>query len=540
MFGRKTNSYDQFKDPIKIASAPRKKSKFRKLLNKIGTIISVPFRPFLKSRLGKGFIDTITNREIMTKIGVTLLIILIYRCLSNIPLPGVDMKVYNEFFGKTTTSEAHYLFVAFTGGRLDSPSIVGLGLAAYINASIVMQLLPYAIPRLKELQKEGERGKQIINQATRYITLPLALLYSAAYLILLSQRDLADTGSNPGHTPVYLIQHALGASTPNLQKIIFMALILAAGTLLLMWLSEIITEKGIGNGSSIIITIGILAALPALVSKDISQLNLSDIFKQLLQGNTLVLTAPTTLALIGVIVGLLLTIVMIIFVNESTRNIPIQYARRIRGTETGKGSSLPIKFTLTGVLPIIFTYAILSVPQLLVPLLKNIVDKAAPFQNFLTSVEGSFLYAQNDSVIDQRDLIYAIVYFVLVILFGIFYSYIVMNPNETAENLQKSGAFIPGIRPGKSTESYVAGVLLRISFIGSIVLAFIALLPVIGRDVVLTSTGKQVAILSGIGGTSILIMVSVLLDTMRQFKALRATRSYEKYINAQANVKFNN
>src|SRR5690606_10292003 len=167
---------------------------------------------------------------------------------------------------------------------------------------------------------------------------------------------------------------------------------------------------------------------------------------------------------------------------------------------------------------------------IVVPLLKNVVDAGSSFQQFLASVETGFLYAAQDMVVDNKDVTYVIVYFLLVIIFGLFYSFIVLNPKETAENLQKSGAFIPGIRPGKSTENYLTAVLLRIAFVGSVVLAIIALIPLVSRDMILLSTGRQLAVLSGIGGTSILIIVGVLLDTMRQYRSLRAARNYEKYI----------
>lgn len=471
------------------------------------------------------------NKEILSKIFTTLFIVLIYRGLSSIPLPGVNMEVYQNTFGQSTASEASYIFTIFTGGRLDTPSIVGLGLAAYINASIIMQLLPYALPRLKELQKQGERGRQVINQITRFLALPLSLFYSVAYLLLISQRDFNSTdGVTASANPAYLIDHAVGSSSPTTTKIIFMALILTAGTLFLMWLSELITEKGLGNGSSIIITIGIIATLPTYLAKDFERINFGETIRSFLEGNLGALNNSFLLSVIAVIVGLIILVVGIIFINESTRNIDVQYARRVRGTEIGQGSSLPIKFTMTGVLPVIFTYALLSVPQLLAPLLNNFASSDSPITKFVASLQTSFFAAPTDGIVDSKDGVYAVVYFVLVMVFGIFYAFIVMNPQETSENLQKSGAFIPGIRPGKSTEKFIAGVLSRISFLGSVMLAFIALTPILASDIIQISTGTNLAILSGIGGTSILITVGVILDTMRQYKSLVATRSYEKYV----------
>jgi len=481
----------------------------------------------------------LTNKEILTRVGVTVFIVFIYRALASVPLPGVDMTVYNNYFGASTASEINYLFTIFTGGRVDTPSLVGLGIAAYINASIVMQILPYAIPRLKELQKEGERGRQIINQITRYISFPLAIFYSVIYLYIIAQRDLANTANDPAiaadpnHTPVYLIAHAIGSNLPSIEKILFMALILAAGTMLLMWLSEIITEKGLGNGSSVIITIGILSTLPIYISQDFSRINFNETVNQLLQGNFSALNNPLTGALLIVLIGAVIVIAGIIFINESYRRIEIQYARRVRGAEIGRGSFLPLKFTLTGVIPVIFTYAVLSIPQILIPIVQNSLTADSSIYQFMESLKTSFLNAPTDNIVDNKDLIYAVVYFVLTIIFALVYSFIVFNPQEVAvENLQKNGAFIPGVRPGKATEDYLSRVLLRIGIVGGIFLGLIALIPMIARDFVLSTSGTTLTILSGIGGTSVLIIVGVFLDTYRQYKSLQATRSYEKYINS--------
>lgn len=481
----------------------------------------------------------LTNKDILQRVGVTLFIVFLYRVLASIPLPGLDMQVYTSNFGQSTASELSYLFTIFTGGSVDTPSLVGLGLAAYINASIIMQILPYAVPRLKEIQKEGERGRQVINQITRFISLPLAMFYSTIYLYIISQRDLANTAgdpaiaADPNHIPVYLIQHAAGSNLPSMEKILFMALILTAGTMLLMWLSEVITEKGLGNGSSVIITIGILATLPTYITQDFSRINLSGTFDQLLQGNFAALNNPLTIALLIVLLGAILVIAGIIFINESYRKIDIQYARRIRGGEIGRGSFLPLKFTLTGVIPVIFTYAVLSIPQVLIPLLQNGRDASSRLFQIAETLRTSFIFAPTDGVVNNNDLIYGVVYFILTILFALVYAFIVFNPKEVAvENLQKNGAFIPGVRPGKSTEQYLSKVLLRIGLVGGIFLGFIALIPMIARDYVLISSGTTVAILSGIGGTSVLIIVGVFLDTYRQYRSLRSTRSYERYITA--------
>ncbi len=471
--------------------------------------------------------DVINNKEIRNKVLVTLLIVVIYRTLSAIPLPGVDMTVYQTLFENKGANEANYLFTVFTGNRLETPSIIGLGLAAYINASIIMQLLPYVFGRLKALQEEGERGRQVLNQITRIITFPLAFIYSISYILLISQTDFAS--SVPGETsgnPLYLIPHAPGMDWPSMGKVVFMALMLAAGTVFLMWLSEIITEKGIGNGSSIVIMLGIISSLPGLVTQDLQTLDFQRIAFDFFNGNTGVLASPIFVAFVGVLIGLFLMIVAVVYVSESHRNVEIQYARRLRGDEIGKKSFLPIKFTVTGVMPVIFAYALLSIPQLIVPLVES---GAGGPTDFTTSLRNSFLFAQQSTSVTTNTLIFDAIYFVLIVAFGVFYSFIVMNPKDTAENLNKSGGFVPGIRPGKSTENYIGGVLLRISFVGSIFLGLIALIPNLGRSLVLTSTGSNLALLSSIGGTSILIMVGVILDTRRQYASLRAARNYSLY-----------
>ncbi len=516
--------YEQFKDESisKSKGADRVSKKNKKSVNKS--------RFFSLNRLPDAVREVVTNKALLTKILITLLIVIIYRGLASIPLPGVDMRVYEAYFQNSSASEANYLFLVFTGSTLETPSIVGLGIIAYINASIIMQLITPVIPRLAELAKEGARGQQVINQFTRYLTLPLSFLYSVVYLLFLSRRDLssADIGTITDN-PDFLIPHAMGSDWPSVTKIIFMALILTAGSMFLMWLAEVITENGLGNGSSIMISTGILASLPTLLTQDFSQLNLAQIVQNVFQGDFSVLTNATLVSLFKVIFGLILLIVIIVFVNESVRKIKIHYARRAATTPVAQDSHLPIKLTITGVLPIIFASALLSVPQLVLPFIRQSASDSGAFSDFIDSLSNSFLFANVDGVVNYNDVLYAIVFFILIVVFGVFYAFIALKPADTAENLQKSSAFIPGIRPGKSTEKYIATVLGRIGFAGAIFLAFLALLPLIARNIIEYSSGVNLFILTGIGGTSILIIVSVILDTVRQFNSLRVSRSYERY-----------
>ncbi|GIW58814.1 MAG: protein translocase subunit SecY [Candidatus Dojkabacteria bacterium] len=526
----KRNDYSQFLDSSNLVSSNKKAKRFKVpgILRKFFSIFLSPFRLFSKTRVGNLVLDTVTNKNILQKILFTIFIIIIYRGLASVPLPGINMEAYREVFGSSSTSEITYLLAIFTGGQLDSPSIVGLGLLAYINSSIILQLLTPAIPKLTELSKEGQQGMAVINQYTRYLTVLLSFVYSAGYIILISKTNLSSNGGE-----LYLIDTPAGANLPSLMKIVFMATVLTAGSMLLVWLAEAISEYGIGNGSSIIITIGIISLMPALIKQDFGQLNLGNILDGLLQGSFNVLTEPQFLSILLVILGALLMVVMIVFVNESARNIQIKYASRGAG---GESSSLPIKLTLTGVLPIIFASALMSLPQLFATLVNDVLasnigqERAQEIVNWL---ENSFLYAtvgDQAFIVDRNDLYYTIFYFILVVLFGVFYAFIQLKPEETAENLQKSGAFIPGIRPGKSTEKYISAVLLRISFAGSIFLGFVALLPIIARNFIVGYEGTNLALLSGIGGTSILIAVSVILETVRQYNSLRVSKNYERFI----------
>lgn len=472
--------------------------------------------------------EIFSNKEIVSRIVFTLSMIVIYRMLASIPLPGINMTVFDQFLNTGSASEANLLFATFTGGQLESPSIVGLGIAAYINASIIMQLLTPTIPKLSELSKEGERGKKLISQYTRFLTLPLAILYSIAYVILMARRDLnVDAAGNSTGEPAFLVDPAMGSDWPSLSKIIFMTIILTAGSMFVMWLSELITEKGIGNGSSIMITIGILAALPSFIINDFRFVDFNNFLSNLLTGNFAAVFGSRVFLMLSVLLGAIIVVAMIVFVSESQRKIKIQYARRL--TEGGD-ANLPIKLTITGVLPLIFAAALLAVPQLAVPLLQNFAEEGTALARVAETLNNSFLLSQIDSAVNMNDLYYGIAYFILIVAFGVFYAYIVIKPEDTAENLQKSGAFIPGIRPGKETQRYISYVLARIGFAGGIFLGLIALVPLLARLFIVNQTDINLLVLSGIGGTSILIVVSVVINTVRQFNSYRVSRSYNQFV----------
>ena len=373
----------------------------------------------------------------------------------------------NQFLG---------LLDIFSGGTLANFSIMALGLNPYINATIILQLLQMVFPKLEELAKEGESGRTKINQYARMITVPLAAAQALGTYALLKNQNII----------------------VNLDPLTLAGLILTltAGTLLLMWLGELITEYGIGNGISMLIFGGIVGQFPVLIGQTISVVTQDQIV------NIVVFGAIAMAVVAG-----------IVLVNEATRQIPIVYARRVRGNKMygGQSTFLPLRVNQAGVIPIIFAVSLVLIPSLLGQYLSQIPSPA---------VAGA---AQTLSRWFQpSSIIYNVVYFVLVIGFTYFYTAIVFNPVKISEEIQKYGGFIPGIRPGTPTASYLNYILTRITLAGAVFLGIVAVLPSLVQGV------SNVATLT-IGGTGVLIVVSVVLETARQFETMIVTRSYEKY-----------
>lgn len=416
--------------------------------------------------------------DIRRKLYFTLLMLLIFRLLAAIPLPGINGEAFKEFFGDNPFGN---VFTLITGGRLDNPSIVAIGLASYINASVIIQLLTTVIPKLDELSKEGERGRQMINQYTRYLTVPLSILQSLVIYTILKK------------------QFPLLIGEPSTLEIATMVMSLTSGTVLLMWISELISEEGIGNGSSFIIFAGILASLPGLISRDLEVVGYDKVL------------------LISVIIGALVMIGGIVFITEATRKVTIQYARRVRGRSMvgGQSSYLPLKINQAGVMPVIFAASFLTFPQMITQFFISASNPTSFF--FKVSEKVGLLYT------NEYQWLYNLLYFILIIAFTFFYTFVVLNPNEQAENLKKGGGFIPGIRPGKSTAHFITQIMIRLTIVGAVFLATISLIPSLAR------WGVELAVLSGIGGTSILIVVGVILDTIRRLKSMVVSRSYEAY-----------
>ncbi|OGZ33813.1 MAG: preprotein translocase subunit SecY [Candidatus Portnoybacteria bacterium RIFCSPLOWO2_12_FULL_39_9] len=414
-------------------------------------------------------------KDLRKKILFVLMILVIFRIAANIPVPGIDAERLRQFFG---ANQLFGLLNIFTGGAMENMSIVMLGLGPFITATIIMQLLTMIFPQLEALYKEeGEAGRQKFNQYARMLTVPLAALQSYGMLVLLSRQNILGALSSP-------------------QWIISISII-TAGALFLMWLGELISEKGIGNGVSLLIFAGIVAQVPISVREIVIAYDPSKI--------------PSYLAFL--VLALVIT-ASVVYITEGRRNIPVSYAKRIRGRRMYGGVStyLPLNVNPAGVIPIIFALSIMLFPGLVANFMaaSNVVwlANAARFI-------GAFL---------QNPWFYGISYFILVVLFTYFYTAVTFDPKNVADNLQKMGGFIPGIRPGKSTSDFLYFILNRVLLFGAIFLGTVAVLP----SVVQGATGIA-AFGFVIGGTALLIVVSVVLETVRQIESQLVMREYEGF-----------
>ncbi len=415
--------------------------------------------------------------DLRGKILFTVAIIAVYRLGSHLPVPGVDFDAVQQFLtnpGSRDPNGAFTLINLFSGGALTQFAIFALGIMPYITSSIIMQLLQVVIPRLEQLQKEGESGRKKIQQYTRYVTVFLALLQSASIVQLAHNQGILPLDIFPGLTPG---RFALAVLT------------LTAGTALIMWLGELITQRGIGNGMSILIFTAIVATLPS-EGANILRVNKAFIF--------------------GLVCFLgLLIIVAVIFVEQAQRRIPVTYAKRMVGRRMygGQSTYIPLKVNQAGVIPIIFASSLLYIPVLL----RSIINK--PWLNDIVD-----RFARTGS-----HPLYIISYFVLIIFFAYFYNSIAFNPVDTADNMKKYGGFIPGIRPGRTTAEYLNHILTRITLPGALFLGAVAILPFIALA---AGNVQQFPF----GGTAILITVGVGLETMKQIESQLLMRNYEGFL----------
>ncbi len=417
-----------------------------------------------------------TVKPLRNSILYVLLMLALFRFLAHIPVPGIDPSSLrgilegNQFLG---------LLNIFSGGTLESFSVVALGVAPYITSSIIFQLLTMVIPKLKQMQKEGgEEGRRKLNQLTRWVSVPLAAIQAYGFIALISQG-----GSHSGG----------GLLLTGFD--LFMAmLVMTAGTVFLMWIGELITEKGIGNGLSIMILAGIIATYP-----------------RYLQQSIVTFDASQTMNIVVFLVMAIVTVLVVTLINEAVRNVPVNYARHHAGNRltAGVNTSLPLKVAMAGVIPIIFAISVVLFPTMIAQFF--IQARTVWVANLAEQVITLF----------QNGWFYGASYFVLVFGFTYFYTGVIFQPEDMAENLQKQGAFIPGVRPGAPTEKYLATTMNKLLLIGATFLAVIAVLPVAMQPI----TGSQTLV---VGGTSLLIIVAVIIDIIRQTEAQLVSYEYEQ------------
>lgn len=407
------------------------------------------------------------------KIIFTLFIFFVFRVFAFIPVPTVDRTALKTLFGQ---SAFFSLLDIFSGGTLINFSVMALGLGPYINASIILQLFTVIIPKLEQLSKEGEYGRAKINQYTRFLTLPITIAQSIGMFILLRNQQVIQ----------------------NLSFIEFIAFVttITAGSFIVMWLGELISEFGIGNGISMLIFAGIMARIPVAFGQTISTI-----------------TQENVIATVVILGFMLLVVAAVVFVNQAVRKVPVYYAKRIHGNRMYQGATnyLPLRLNQAGVIPIIFAISFVLFPQLI--------------GNFLTSAKNPAIQGFAQFLIrtfNPQGILYNGLYFFLVIAFTFFYTVVVFNPEKIAEEIQKHGGFIPGIRPGSATKEYLQRIVYRITIVGALFLGLIAILPAI----VAVSTGSRNFI---IGGTGVLIVVSVVLESFKLMETQAAMKSYEKY-----------
>ena len=418
------------------------------------------------------FSKAVKTPSIRKKLIITGIILIVFRLAGHIPAAGIDRTTLTALFNGSPLLS---LLDVFSGGTLANFSILALGLNPYINASIIFQLLGYVIPSLEALQKEGEYGQEKINQYTRLLTIPLAALQGfGMYALLRGQKVI-----------------------PNLDPVSLLTLVITmtAGTVFAVWLGELISEYGFKNGISLLIFTGIVVRLPITLGQSVSVFQSQDFLKVIL-----------FLVIAGVIVGL------IIFINEAARQVPIHYAKRRTESGLAATSYLPLRLNQAGVIPIIFAVSLVLLPSLLGQFLANVPNVA--IANVARSLSTAF---------NPQGVVYNITYFFLVFGFTYFYTAVVFNPEKISENLQKGGGFIPGIRPGKETEKYLSFVLARLTVVGGAFLGLVAVMPSFFQNFIGANN-------LAIGGTGVLIVVSVALELIREMEGELVMGRYDRLI----------
>ena len=425
-------------------------------------------------------------KEIRNKLLFTLGMLVVIRLGSQLPVPGVRVDQFREWLNQNIGDEFSF-FNAFTGGSFEKMSILALNITPYITSSIIMQLLTIAIPKLEEMQKEGEDGRKKIASITRYVTVALALIESTAMAVAFWNGNLL--------------------KEKNILSVITVIAALTAGSAFLMWVGERITENGVGNGISIVLVINIISRIP----EDISQL-----FEQFVFGKAIAVGVVAAIVIIAIMVAM---VAMVVILNDGTRKIPVQYAKKVQGRKMvgGQTQSLPLKVNTAGVIPVIFASSPMQLPVILCSFFGY--QGTGFWAHVLRGLSSNNWCNPNEPVYS----IGLVVYIVLVVFFAYFYTSITFNPMEISENMKKQGGFIPGIRPGKPTCEYLTKILNNIIFIGSVGLTIVCVIPFVFNGVF----GAQVSF----GGTSLIIIVSVVLETMKQIESQMLVRNYKGFLN---------
>ena len=425
-------------------------------------------------------------KDIRSKIFYTFLMLVVVRLGSQLPIPGVDRSYFANWFSQQV-GDAFNFFDAFTGGSFEEMSIFALNITPYITSSIIIELLTIAIPKLEEMQKDGEEGRKKLTAITRYVTVGLALLESIAMVIGFGRQGLI-----PDMTAM---------------NVITVVVSLTAGSAFLMWVGERITEKGVGNGISIVLMINILSRVPS---------DITTLYETFIKPQTVAKGALAAVIILAVIV---VTVVLVILLNGATRNIPVQYAKKMQGRKMvgGQSSSIPLKVNTAGVIPVIFASSLMSMPSIIAAFMGRGNGNGIG-SKILKGLSQQNWFSQSNPVYTLGFVLYA----VMIVFFAYFYTSITFNPIEVADNMKKQGGFIPGIRPGKPTQDYLEKILNYIIFIGAIGLLIVCTIPIVFNG----AFGASVSF----GGTSIIIIVGVVLETLKQIESQMLVRNYRGFL----------
>lgn len=442
----------------------------------------------------KSILNAFKVKELRTKLLFVFLMLVVVRFGSNLPIPGVNPSYFKELFDSLAGNDAFGWFNTMTGGSFESLSIFALSITPYITSSIIIQLLTVAIPALEEMQKDGEEGRKKLTEYTRYVTIGLALIESIAMAVGFGGQGL-------------LIGYASAGILRKIVDVIIAVIAMTAGSALLMWIGEQITDKGIGNGISLVLLFNILSSVPS---------DFQTLYIRFIQGKKVATMVVATIIIVAAVIAM---VAFVVVLQDAVRKIPVQYSRRVagRGMVGGQSSNIPLKVNTASVMPVIFASSLMSMPVVIGQVLK--VDYST-FGGKILRMLSSSSWCNPDAPIYSIGLI---IYIVLLYFFAYFYTSISFNPLEVANNMKKQGGFIPGIRPGKPTSDYLDNILTYIIFIGATGLAVVAIIPILISGVF--NVGRI-----SFSGTSLIIIVGVVLETLQQIESQMVVRNYKGFL----------